>query len=241
MINAAGHTAYKFKYLESDGVIDNIKVTGSDSFTSGTDVEFTMVIALSLNSDSSDQVLYSSWAAAGTSNNRNILFRFMSSNKLQLLIRTGATSEVWETTNTFTAGSDYLIVLRVSALSDTFEIDVNGVSQSFSTAGTVPNPIQAQTLVVPMILASPNLGGGPTTPLHCDFYYWTIHSRLLTNGEVSGLLLGENNVDDDLEYSIPAAGLFINSYTGGNIYKHNDRASSLSFLTINHQLNALKG
>ena len=104
MINAAGHTAYKFKYLESDGVIDNIKVTGSDSFTSGTDVEFTMVIALSLNSDSSDQVIYSSWASAGGANNRNILFRFMSSNKLQLLIRTGATSEVWETTNTFTAG-----------------------------------------------------------------------------------------------------------------------------------------
>jgi len=239
VINNAGHTEDKFYSLLFNGSTAFMSIAGSDTFTSGLDVEFTMVTSLRLLSDAALQTLYSSYTSSGVTSNRNIWLLFNSSNEIQLSIRTGATSEVWKTTNTFTAGSDYLIALRVSALSNTVEIDVNGVSQTFSTAGTVPNPIQAQTAITPSIMANTTTGGGPSFPTNGELYYWALSSKLLSNAEVLALDKGFMNVTDQLEYEVDASKLYVNSPIGGNIYITNDNYSSASYLTKNNPLGAL--
>ncbi len=240
MINNAGHTEDKFYSLLFNGSTAFMSIAGSDTFTSGLDVEFTMVTSLRLLSDTALQTLYSSYHGGGVpADDRNIWLLFNSSNEIQLSIRTGATSEVWKTTNTFTAGSDYLIALRVSALSNTVELDVNGVSQTFSTAGTVPNPIQAQTTITPSIMANTNTGGGPSFLANGELYYWALSSKLLSNAEVLALDKGFMNVTDQLEYEVDASKLYVNSPIGGNIYITNDNYSSASYLTKNNPLGAL--
>ena len=69
MINNVGHTGAKLWACEFDGVDDFMSVSGSDSFTSGSNIDFSITISINLLTQGATQVLYSSY-------NRLLLFLY---------------------------------------------------------------------------------------------------------------------------------------------------------------------
>ena len=239
MINNVGHTGAKLWACEFDGVDDFMSVSGSDSFTSGSNIDFSITISINLLTQGATQVLYSSYHSGGApADDRNIQIALLANNTFRVLIRDGGTARQWRTTTTYGTG-EHNFTVTVSTTGNQVLLYDNGVAQTFTTTDTVPNPILSQTAITPAIMSSVLGGGGPAVPVHAELYYFALHSDVLTPGEVATLDKGYMSISDNLEYYICTSDFYINAVTGCNIYGTNDNFSGQTFLTSNVPIGAL--